>query len=118
MAKLTEKRVYVLPGDIGFSGSQSYLCRRYFGKSMGQAIFEGNIDVIKSKWKENPYFESNESNIRQMTLRECERLQTLPDFYTDADGVSTQMKYEAIGNGWTVDVITHILSFIEVENEQ
>ena len=50
---------------------------------------------------------------RKMTLRECERLQTLPDFYTDADGVSTQMKYEAIGNGWTVDVIAHILKHIK-----
>lgn len=94
----------------GFNGSQSYLCRRYFGKSFGQAVFEGGIEEIKEKWKENPYFESSDRNIRQMTLKECERLQTLPDGYTDVDGVSTQMKYEAIGNGWTVDVIAHILS--------
>lgn len=93
----------------GFSGSQSYLCRRYFGKSFGQAVFEGDISEIKAKWQENPYFESDEQNIRQMTVKECERLQTLPDDYTDADGVSTQMRYEAIGNGWTVDVIAHIL---------
>ena len=108
-----EKSLCVTRRYAGFSGSQSYLCRRYFGKSMGQAIFEGQIDEIKDKWKEDPYFESNKSNIRQMTLRECERLQTLPDFYTDADGVSTQMKYEAIGNGWTVDVIAHILKHIK-----
>ena len=53
-----------------------------------------------------------------MTLRECERLQTLPDFYTDVDGVSEQMKYEAIGNGWTVDVIAHILSYIKKEEKE
>lgn len=35
---------------------------------------------------------------------------TLPDGYTDAESVSTQMRYEAIGNGWTVDVIAHILN--------
>jgi DNA (cytosine-5)-methyltransferase 3A len=29
----------------GFQGSQSYLCRRYFGKSFGQAVFEGDIDT-------------------------------------------------------------------------
>ena len=52
-----------------------------------------------------------------MTLRECERLQTLPDFYTDADGVSTQMKYEAIGNGWTVDVIAWIFGFLNENGE-
>jgi DNA (cytosine-5)-methyltransferase 3A len=94
----------------GFNGTQSYLCRRYFGKSFGQAVFEGDIDEIKAKWKENPYFISDDKNIRQMTLKECERLQTLPDNYTNADGVSERMRYEAIGNGWTVDVIAHILT--------
>ena len=93
----------------GFSGSQSYLCRRYFGKSFGQAVFEGDIEAIKAKWKADPYFESDEKNIRQMTVKECERLQTLPDDYTSVDGVSPPMRYEAIGNGWTVDVIAHIL---------
>lgn len=38
---------------------------------------------------------------------ECERLQTLPDNYTE--GVSNSQRYKAIGNGWTVDVIAHIL---------
>ena len=93
----------------GFSGSQAYMCRRYFGKSFGQAVFEGDIQEIKDKWKNNPYFESDEKNIRQLTLTECERLQTLPDGYTNVGGVSDRMKYEAIGNGWTVDVISHIL---------
>jgi DNA (cytosine-5)-methyltransferase 3A len=99
----------------GFSGSQSYLCRRYFGKSFGQAVFEGDIAEIKDKWKANPYFESHEQNIRQMTVKECERLQTLPDDYTDVGGVSTQMRYEAIGNGWTVAVIAHIFAGLNKE---
>ena len=38
---------------------------------------------------------------------ECERLQTLPDNYTEI--VSNSQRYKAIGNGWTVDVIAHIL---------
>lgn len=46
---------------------------------------------------------------RKLTVRECERLQTLPDGYTDH--VSATRRYKAIGNGWTVDVISHILSF-------
>lgn len=41
---------------------------------------------------------------------EAERLQTLPDNYTE--GVPKTRRFEAIGNGWTVDVIAHILSFI------
>jgi site-specific DNA-cytosine methylase len=97
----------------GFCGVQSYLCRRYFGKSFGQAVIEGEIEEIKQKWQADPYFESTEKNIRQMTVKECERLQTLPDDYTNVDGVSTKMRYESIGNGWTVDVIAHILTFLK-----
>lgn len=49
--------------------------------------------------------------IRKLTPLECERLQTLPDGYTE--GVSATQRYKAIGNGWTVDVIAHIFSFLE-----
>ena len=44
---------------------------------------------------------------RKLTPLECERLQTLPDNYTE--GVSNTQRYKMIGNGWTVDVIAHIL---------
>jgi site-specific DNA-cytosine methylase len=44
---------------------------------------------------------------RKLTPVECERLQTLPDNYTE--GVSNTQRYKALGNGWTVDVIVHIL---------
>ena len=45
--------------------------------------------------------------IRKLTPIECERLQTLPDNYTA--GVSNSQRYKMLGNGWTVDVIAHIL---------
>lgn len=48
--------------------------------------------------------------IRKLTPVESERLQTLPDGYTE--GVSNTQRYKIIGNGWTVDVITHIFKFI------
>lgn len=47
--------------------------------------------------------------IRKLTVTECERLQTLPDSYTQHAGVSKTQCYKAIGNGWTIDVIAHIL---------
>lgn len=47
--------------------------------------------------------------IRKLTVTECERLQTLPDGYTDR-GVSKTQRYKAIGNGWTAEVIIHILN--------
>ena len=48
--------------------------------------------------------------IRKLTPIEAERLQTLPDNYTA--GVSNTQRYKGIGNGWTVDVIAHILSYL------
>ena len=47
---------------------------------------------------------------RKLTPIECERLQTLPDNYTE--GVSNSQRYKMIGNGWTVDIISWIFSFI------
>lgn len=45
--------------------------------------------------------------IRKLTPIECERLQTLPDNYTAA--VSNSQRYKGLGNGWTAEVIIHIL---------
>ncbi|MDB2441733.1 DNA cytosine methyltransferase [Candidatus Pelagibacter bacterium] len=48
---------------------------------------------------------------RKLTPLECERLQTMPDNYTNH--VSNSQRYKMIGNGWTVDVIAHILKGIQ-----
>lgn len=50
-------------------------------------------------------------NIRKLTVSECERLQTVPDGYTSI--VSRNQAIKMLGNGWTVDVISHILSHIK-----
>ena len=47
-----------------------------------------------------------EGVIRKLTRVECERLQTVPDGYTDC--ISENQAIKALGNGWTVDVIAHI----------
>ncbi len=47
----------------------------------------------------------------KLTPLECERLQTVPDNYTE--GVSNTQRYKMLGNGWTVDVITHIFKGLE-----
>lgn len=46
--------------------------------------------------------------IRKLTPIECERLQTMPDNYTE--GVSNSQRYKCLGNGWTAEVIIHILN--------
>ena len=48
---------------------------------------------------------------RKLTPIECERLQTVPDNYTNH--VSNSQRYKMLGNGWTVDVITHIMKGIK-----
>ena len=48
---------------------------------------------------------------RKLTPIECERLQTVPDNYTVH--VSNTQRYKMLGNGWTVDVIAHILAAIK-----
>lgn len=53
--------------------------------------------------------------LRRLTPTECERLQTLPDGYTS--GVSDTQRYRMLGNGWTVDVIAHIFSYLKTELE-
>lgn len=50
------------------------------------------------------------SLIRRLTPVECERLQTVADGYTAH--VSDTQRYRMLGNGWTIDVIAHILSFM------
>lgn len=51
----------------------------------------------------------DEVKFRKLSVIECERLQTVPDNYTNY--VSNSQRYKMLGNGFTVDVISHILSF-------
>lgn len=54
-----------------------------------------------------------DNRVRRLTPLEYERLQTLPDHYTDC--VADSRRYTAIGNGWTVDVISHVLKNINTQ---
>lgn len=55
-----------------------------------------------------------EDHVRKLTPIECERLQGLPDDYTE--GVPKTHRYRMIGNGFTVPVIEHILSYVKRRN--
>lgn len=56
-------------------------------------------------------YETEEQVIRKLTPIECERLQGLPDGYTE--GVSNTQRYKALGNAFNVDVVAHILKSIK-----
>ena len=114
-----EKSLCLTRRYAGFNGTESLLCRRYFGKKFGTPVFKDaeTRDMLFQLWKEKPYFDKDtkvekdqtKRNIRQLTVKECERLQTLPDDYTLCEGVTNTARYEAIGNGWTVNVIVQLL---------
>lgn len=53
--------------------------------------------------------------VRKLMPIEYERLQNLPDNYTE--GIADSRRYTAIGNGWTTDVIVHIFKYLRREYE-
>lgn len=73
------------------------------------------LNCVTTKPRKSSIIIDSNSNIRYQTPLECERLQTLPDNYTNINNFSKSRRYELIGNCWTVDVISHILKGI-VEN--
>lgn len=58
----------------------------------------------------------DELHWRKLTPLECERLQTVPDNYTDH--VSNTQRYKMLGNGWTVEVIKHIFKNMDYERNE
>ncbi|MEH7246487.1 DNA (cytosine-5-)-methyltransferase [Neobacillus niacini] len=64
--------------------------KSYFEKHRRQLVFSGE----------------SMKEYRKLTPLECERLQTVPEGYTEC--VSNTQRYKMLGNGWTVDVIAHI----------
>lgn len=62
-----------------------------------------------SSWNGN--FLTAEKGIRRLTVNECCRLQGVPDGYCDS--ISGTQAYKALGNGWTIDVVAHILSYLK-----
>jgi len=74
--------------------------------------------LTANMYKGVPYnvIENKETKWRKLTPIECERLQTVPDDYTNH--VSNTQRYKMLGNGWTVDVIAHILQYMEINHRE
>lgn len=73
-------------------------------------VYEVRNGFISINGKEYPIkLEDGFYIIRKLTVRECMRLQTVPEWYEFL--VSDTQAYKMLGNGWTVDVIAHILSY-------
>ena len=78
-------------------------------KHYSDVLNEKSSAVVANFFKGVPYnVLKDEDCIRKFHPIECERLQTVPDNYTE--GVSNTQRYKMIGNGWTVDVIAHLFA--------
>ena len=95
--------------------------KRIEGSKFGREFATINTDktrtLIAGYYKipsDGIYFD-NGTRKRRYTPTECERLQTVPVGYTSC--VSDSQRYKMLGNGWTVDVIAHIFSFIKINNK-
>lgn len=84
------------------------ILQRSRGNNTG-GLFEGKTPTLSAcAWEQNNLLCTE--RIRRLTPIECSRLQTVPSWYR-WECSDTQI-YKMLGNGWTVDVIVHILSFM------
>lgn len=72
------------------------------------SVLDGRIETKSGVWNVN--LPDGHYLIRKLTVNECKRLQTVPEWYSFP--VSDQQACKMLGNGWTVDVIKHQLSYI------
>jgi len=71
----------------------------------------GKAPTVTTNKGEGSKIGFGEGYYRKLTPIECERLQNVPDNYTNQ--VSNSQRYKMLGNGWTIDVISHIFSSIK-----
>jgi site-specific DNA-cytosine methylase len=81
-----------------------FIRQRGRGKNNGNDHFQKSPTLTANSWQTN----HSVCGFRRLSQTEAERLQTLPDGYTASMSYSAAI--EALGNGWTVDVIAWILS--------
>jgi site-specific DNA-cytosine methylase len=75
-----------------------------------EGVKESKAPELTTNSFENNNYLLSETVIRRLTPAECARLQTVPEWYK-WDCSDTQ-QYKMLGNGWTIEVIKHILSYL------
>lgn len=128
--------VDIAPGecvDLGMESSKTRCGRKMSDKSnclttqnqfyeycgtVDNPLYRVENEYITIKGKQYPIkLKNGYYIIRKLSVLECKRLQTVPDDYIFP--VSKTQAYKQLGNGWTVDVIAHILSYIpNIQNEE
>ena len=86
------------------------LLQRGRGFNKGGVHTEKAPTLSSNSWEQNNLIVSSEPRIRRLTPTECARLQTIPEWYKWE--CSETQQYKMLGNGWTVEVIKHIFSYL------
>ena len=103
----TRDKAYCLDANYG-KGTNF---RRYFFCGSRQLLLEkGYIPENLTKDTANDIMHRDCNKWRKLTVKECERLQTVPEGYVDNIVIPKTEKYKVLGNGWTVDVISHLFN--------
>ena len=109
-AEVTKKAPTLSTGSMVTSSCAVLIIETADGKQV--PIYEVRGGRITIKGKQYPVrLEDGYYIIRKLTVRECMRLQTVPETY--AFPCSPSQAYKLLGNGWTVDVIAHLLSHFD-----
>ena len=106
-----DAKATALCGNGGGLGAKTGLYATPVGGPDGKAcpVYEVRDGFIAIKGKRYPIkLRDGLYIIRKLTVTECKRLQTVPEEYVFP--VSDSQAYKMLGNGWTVDVIAHIMS--------
>lgn len=86
-------------------------------KNFGNAYWNEKAYTLRACNPNGVIENTTPPKIRKLHPIECERLQTLPDWYTEywVDGkkISDTQRYKALWNWWTVDVIAHIFKYLK-----
>ncbi len=128
MAGLTEQRIEIR--EDGKTNTLTTVQKDNLCIMVGEADLNGH-DYVKRVYSEEgkapslctgsggnhePKIALKNMTWRKLSVAECCKLQTVDPEYIERGNISKSQAYKALGNGWTVDVIAHIFSFIKGEN--
>ena len=117
----------VIPGAVAGAGSRGVPQKNWVKTEDNPFLHKQNLTVRKdglancltaSGGKICRRYQDVDGNIKDITVTQAEQLQTVPIGYTDVPGVSEHQRFKMLGNGWTIDVITHMFSGLRSEYEE
>jgi DNA (cytosine-5)-methyltransferase 3A len=113
-----KSRCLLANGGGGGAKTGLYLISdQFINKNQNGAGFKENPEksyTLNTVDRQSLVIDLDKYRVRKLTPTECCRLQTVPDNFFDGSGLSDNQMYSCLGDGWTVDVVVHILKGLTV----